>query len=92
MKMKNKTVRKKAAPKYKEFHCELPYSYGLLYRHGLIPERTDSLTVISVTLRLIRIPVIAKGRRAGLPVEYILEHLSLRTLQRIRAKLRRASK
>jgi hypothetical protein len=82
-------MKKKKNPSSLLSDLELPYSYSLLYRHGFIPERTDALTVMRVTQRLIRIPVIAKRRYAGLPVEYILQHLSPRTMQRIRKQLSR---
>jgi hypothetical protein len=67
---------------------KLPYSYGILYRNGLIPEGTDSLTVMRVMLKLIRIPVIAKRRALGLSIENILEQMSERSLQRLRNALK----
>ena len=67
---------------------ELPYSYGLLFRHGLIPQRTDAVMVMRIMLKLTRIPVIAKRRALGLSVESILGRMSERSLQRVRKALK----
>jgi hypothetical protein len=68
---------------------ELMYSYQLLFMHGLCIERADPTTVKRLTQRLICIPVVAKGRASGHTVGYILQHLSPRTMQRIRKQLTR---
>jgi hypothetical protein len=71
---------------------ELVYCHRLLYMNGLCAERSAPETVKRLTERLLRIPVIAKGRKTGHTVGYILQHLSPRTMQRIRTQLSRVRK
>jgi hypothetical protein len=68
---------------------ELVYCHRLLYMNGLCTERANPATVKRLTQRLISIPVIAKQRGSGHTVGYILQHLSPRTMQRIRKQLSR---
>jgi hypothetical protein len=84
---RNKTVKRRKAPKYRTFTLQLPYSHGLLYRAGLIPENTDGVKVMRVMVRLIRVPVIAKRRALGMTVKEILERMSERSLQLLRKRL-----
>jgi hypothetical protein len=68
---------------------ELVYCHRLLYMNGLCDDPTDPAIIKRLTQRLIRIPVIAKQRASGHTVGYILQHLSPRTMQRIRKQLSR---
>jgi hypothetical protein len=90
--MKLPSSKKKKNPSSLLADLELVYCHRLLYMNGLCAERTDPATVKRLTQRLICIPVIAKGRETGHTVGYVLQHLSPRTMQRIRKQLSRVSK
>jgi hypothetical protein len=90
--MNGKRKNRKLTMKYQNSllaDIELLYCHRLLYMSGLCAECSSPTTVKRLTQRLIRIPVIAKGRAAGHTVGYVLQHLSPRTMQRIRRKLSR---
>jgi hypothetical protein len=73
---------------YCPFKLQLPYCQGVLSQANLISPDANAVTVMRVMARLIRVPVIAKRRDAGLTVEDILQTLSARTMQRIRKRVR----
>lgn len=82
-------MTKTTSSKYKEFHCELPYSFGLLYDAGLIGPHTQAIKVMQITERLIRIPYVARRREMGLTLPEILTMASPRALKMLRNKLKR---
>jgi hypothetical protein len=87
-----KSSKKKENPSSLLGDIELVYCHRLLYMNGMCDDPADPATVKRLTERLLRISVIAKGRKTGHTVGYILQHLSPRTMQGIRAQLSRVRK
>jgi len=80
---------KRTAPLYRPLKLELPWTRELLAQHGLISRDADGVKVLRVIDRLLRVPVIVKGRALGFPVSQILAGLSQRSLSGIRKKFSR---
>lgn len=66
---------------------ELPYSFGLLFRHKLIRESADSREVMRVTQRVVRDAVVSKRRAMGLPLSTILHRMSARSVANLRKRI-----
>jgi hypothetical protein len=67
---------------------ELPFSYGLLRKYELIPERTNAITVMRVMQRVAKHPSVAK-KREYLPIETIVRLMSARKLAELRSAVLR---
>jgi hypothetical protein len=64
---------------------ELPFSYGLLRKYKLIPERTSAIVVMRVMVRVAKHPGVAK-LRGYLPLNTILRLMSPRKLAELRKR------